>query len=150
MLYPAQPTALKLYCGYKYTTHFMINRVRVLKQLWLQVNSHAWFYLLGLRRSVRKGSKRNNSWWKYMSPPGIKPATLWFLAEHLNRLAIEEDHEMCFQLVQYSEMKGNSWGIFKDVAIQYIKLFMVLYVLQQNFRQNLPWRCHLLLLTFKI
>ena len=34
---------LKLYCGFRYTTLCMINRIWVLKQLWLQVNGHAWF-----------------------------------------------------------------------------------------------------------
>ena len=40
---------LKLYCGYKYTRPYMINRIWSLKQLWLQVNGHAWFHLHGLR-----------------------------------------------------------------------------------------------------
>ena len=47
----------KLYCGYKYTRPFIIMSGS-LKQLWLQVNGHAWFHLLGLRRPVRKGNKR--------------------------------------------------------------------------------------------
>ena len=36
---------LKLYCGHKYTKSCMINRIWGLKQLWLQVNDHAWFHL---------------------------------------------------------------------------------------------------------
>ena len=43
-----------------------------------------------------------------MSPPGIEPATLWFLAGHLDRLAIEEVDYLCLKLVQYSKMTGNA------------------------------------------
>ena len=39
--------SLMLYCGYKYTHPCMINRIWGLKQLWLQMNGHAWFYLQG-------------------------------------------------------------------------------------------------------
>ena len=35
---------LKLYCRHEYTRPYMINRI-CLKQLWLQVNGHAWFHL---------------------------------------------------------------------------------------------------------
>ena len=45
--------SLKLYCGYKYTRHCMINRIWDQKQLWLQVNGHAWFHLQGHRWAVR-------------------------------------------------------------------------------------------------
>ena len=89
-----------------------------------------------------------------MYPPGIAPATLCILAGHLDRFAIEAVEYQCFKLVQYSEMTGNSWGVSKYVAIQYIKLIMVIYVLQQNIRQNLHFfhkcRCYLLLFTFKL
>ena len=44
---------LKLYCGYKYTRHCMINRIWGLKQLWLQVNGHAWSHLHGIHWAVR-------------------------------------------------------------------------------------------------
>ena len=37
--------SLKLYCRYEYKKHYMINRILGLKQLWLQVNGHAWFHL---------------------------------------------------------------------------------------------------------
>ena len=80
-----------------------------------------------------------------MSLPGIDPATLWFLAGHVDRLAIKAVDDLCFKLVQYSEMTGNTWG----VTIQYLKFIMVIYVLQQNFGQNLLRRCYLLLFTFK-
>ena len=48
---------LKLYCRYmyEYTRPYMINRIWILKQLWLQVNGHAWFHLHGLRWPVRNG-----------------------------------------------------------------------------------------------
>ena len=36
----------------------MINRVWGLKQLWLQVNGHAWFHLQRLCWPVREGNKR--------------------------------------------------------------------------------------------
>ena len=35
----------------------MINRIWDLKQLWLQVNGHAWFHLHGIHLPVRKGAK---------------------------------------------------------------------------------------------
>ena len=38
----------------------MTNRVWGLKQLSLQVNGHACFHLLGLRRPVRKRNKRKS------------------------------------------------------------------------------------------
>ena len=61
-----------------------------------------------------------------MSPPGIEPATLWFLARHLDHLAIEAVDYLCFKLIQYSEMTGYVWGVSKHVAIQYIKLIIVM------------------------
>ena len=42
-----------------------------------------------------------------MSQPGIEPATLWFLAGHLDRLAIETVDNLRFKLVQYSEMTNE-------------------------------------------
>ena len=48
-----------------------------------------------------------------MSLPGFEPATLWFLAWHLDRFAIETVDYLCFKLFQYSEMTGNKhdkWG----------------------------------------
>ena len=65
--------SLKLYCDYKYTRPYMINRVSGLKQLWLQVNGHAWFHLHGLRWPVRNGEGAKNSKWKYMFPAGFEP-----------------------------------------------------------------------------
>ena len=57
-----------------------------------------------------------------MSPPSIEPATFWFLAGHLDRLAIETVDYLCFKLLQYSEVTGNAWGVSKHVAIQLIKV----------------------------
>ena len=110
---------LKLYCGYIYTRTrpLMINHVWGLRQLWLQVNGHAWFHLQGLRRPVRKDNKRKFQN-ENMSPSNIEPATLWFLAGHLDRFAIETVDYLCFKLVQCSEMTGNAWGVSKHVAIQ--------------------------------
>ena len=48
---------LKLYCGYLYTRPCMINRIWGLKQLWLQVNGHAWFHLHGIHLPVRNGAE---------------------------------------------------------------------------------------------
>ena len=45
-----------------------------------------------------------------MSPPSIESATFWFLAGHLDRLAIETVDYPCFKLLQYSEVTGNAWG----------------------------------------
>ena len=88
----------------------MINYVWGLKQLWLQVNGHAWFHLLGLHRPVRKGNTRKIQN-ENMSPPGIEPATLWFPAPHLDRLAIQTvDYLFFFKLLQYSEVTGNAWA----------------------------------------
>ena len=46
---------LKLYCRYEYTRPYMINRIWGLKQLWLQLNGHAWFHLHGLRWPIWNG-----------------------------------------------------------------------------------------------
>ena len=51
----------------------MINHIWGLKQLWLQVNGHAWFHLQRLRWPVRNGEGAKNSKWKYMSPAGFEP-----------------------------------------------------------------------------
>ena len=64
---------LKLYCRYLYTRPCMINHIWGLKQLWLQVNGHAWFHLQRLRWPVRNGEGAKNSKWKYMSPAGFEP-----------------------------------------------------------------------------
>ena len=64
---------LKLYCRYEHTKPCMINRIWGLKQLWLQVNGHAWFHLQRLRWPVRNGEGAKNSKWKYMSPAGFEP-----------------------------------------------------------------------------
>ena len=64
---------LKLYCRYLYTRHCMINHIWGLKQLWLQVNGHAWFHLQRLRWPVRNREGAKNSKWKYMSPAGFEP-----------------------------------------------------------------------------
>ena len=66
---------LKLYCRYEYTKPYMINRIWSLKQLWLQVNGHAWFNLHGLSWPVRNEEGANNSKWKYMFPAGFPPPT---------------------------------------------------------------------------
>ena len=59
---------LKLYCGLRYTKLCMINRIWVLKQLWLQDNDHAWFHLQRFRWPVRNGEGAKNPKWKYLSP----------------------------------------------------------------------------------
>ena len=64
---------LKLYCGYNYTKSCMINRIWGLKQLWLQVNDHAWFHLQWLRWPVRNGKGAKSSKWKHMSPARLEP-----------------------------------------------------------------------------
>ena len=52
----------------------MINHILGLKQLWLQVNGHAWFHLHGIHLPVRNGAEgAKNSKWKYMSPAGFEP-----------------------------------------------------------------------------
>ena len=68
-----QNTTLKLYCRYLHTRPCMINHIWGLKQLWLQVNGHAWFHLQRLRWPVRNGEGAKNSKWKYMSPAGFEP-----------------------------------------------------------------------------
>ena len=65
-------THLNLYCWYEYTRPYMINRILSLKQLWLLVNSHAWFHLHGLRWPVRNGEGAKNSKWNYMFPAGFE------------------------------------------------------------------------------
>ena len=64
---------LKLYCRYLYTRPCLINHIWGLKQLWLQVNGHAWFHLQRLRWPVRNGEGAKNSKWKCMSPAGFEP-----------------------------------------------------------------------------
>ena len=52
---------LKLYCGFRYAKLCMINRIWVLKQLWLQDNGHTWFHLQRLRLicSERRESEKS-------------------------------------------------------------------------------------------
>ena len=64
---------LKLYCSYEYTKPCMINFIWGLKQLWLQVNGHAWFHLQRLCWPVRNGEGAKKSKWKYMSTAGFEP-----------------------------------------------------------------------------
>ena len=52
------PVTLQLHCGYKYTRPCMINRIWGLKQLWLQVNGHAWFYLHEILWAVWAGIEK--------------------------------------------------------------------------------------------
>ena len=65
---------------------FMINHIWGLKQLWLQVNGHAWFHLQRLRWPVRYGEGAKNSKWKYMSPAGFEPTPRQFTTGKLQRL----------------------------------------------------------------
>ena len=65
--------ALKLYCGYLYTRPCMINRIWGLKQLWLQVNGHAWFHLHGIPWAVPNRLELKIPKWKYVSPAGFEP-----------------------------------------------------------------------------
>ena len=84
-----------------------------------------WSCLISFARATPTGKevkRAKNSKWKYMPPQGIEPVTLWFLAGHLDRLAIETVHYLCFKLLQYSEVTGNAWGVSKHVAIQLIKV----------------------------
>ena len=85
--------------------------------------------------TCKEGKQAKSSKWKYVSPPGFEQPTFWFLAGRLDRLAIETVDYLCFK--QYSEMTDNEWGVSKHVAIHYIKLMMVIYLLQQNYGQNL-------------
>ena len=77
---------LKLYCRYLYTRSCMINHIWGLKQLWLQVNGHAWFHLQRLRWPVRNGEGAKNSKWKYMSPAGFEPTPRQSMTGKLQRL----------------------------------------------------------------
>ena len=76
---------LKLYCRYLYTRPCMINHIWGLKQLWLQVNGHAWFHLQRLRWPVRNGEGAKNSKWKYVSS-GIRTHTRQSTTGKLQRL----------------------------------------------------------------
>ena len=77
---------LKLYCRYLYTRPCMINHIWGLKQLWLQVNGHAWFHLRQLRWPVLNGEWAKNSKWKYMSPAGFEPTPRQSTTGKLQRL----------------------------------------------------------------
>ena len=77
---------LKLYCRYLYTRPCMINHIWGLKQLWLQVNGHAWFHLQRLRWPVRNGEGAKNSKWKYMPPAGFEPTPRKSTTGKLQRL----------------------------------------------------------------
>ena len=54
-----------------------------------------------------EGKQAKHSKWKYMSPPSIEPATLWFLAGHLDRLAIEAVDYLCFKFLHGFRSKRN-------------------------------------------
>ena len=47
--------SLKLYCGYKYTRPYTTTPILGLKQLWLQMNGHAFFHYHQLRWYVSSG-----------------------------------------------------------------------------------------------
>ena len=83
---------LKLYCRYLYTRPCMINHIWGLKQLWLQVNGHAWFHLQRLRWPVRNGEGAKNSKWKYMSPAGFEPTPRQSTTGKLQRLRYQVEH----------------------------------------------------------
>ena len=87
--------------------------------------SAEWSCLISFARALltcKEGKQAKNSKWKYTSPPSIEPATFWFLAGYLDRLAIETLDYLCFKLLQYSEVTGNAWGVSKHVKIQLIKV----------------------------
>ena len=65
--------SFKAILGYKYTKPCIINRIWGLKQLWLNVNGHAWFHLQRLRLHVRNRKGAKNSKWKYLSQAGFEP-----------------------------------------------------------------------------
>ena len=70
----------------------MINHIWGQKQHTLQVNGHAWFHFHGICWFARNEKHTENSKWKYMSPPRIKPATyIAFKPDALDRLAIVTD-----------------------------------------------------------
>ena len=77
---------LKLYCRYLYTRSCLINHIWGLKQLWLQVNGHAWFHLQRLRWPVRNGEGAKKSKWKYMSLAGFEPTPRQSTTGKLQRL----------------------------------------------------------------
>ena len=83
---PLLPIPLKLYCRYLYTRPCMINHIWSLKQLWLQVNGHAWFHLQRLRWPIRNVEGAKNSKWKYMSPAGFEPTPCQSTTGKLQRL----------------------------------------------------------------
>ena len=63
-------------------------QIDCLKQLWLQVNGHAWFHLQRLRWPVRNGEGAKNSKWKYMSPAGFEPTPCQSTTGKLQRLRL--------------------------------------------------------------
>ena len=71
-----KPIGLKLYCGFIYTRPCKINRILGLKQLWLQVNGHAWFHLHGIHWAARYRLGLKKSKWKYVSSRIRTHATL--------------------------------------------------------------------------
>ena len=119
-------------------------------------NNYRWIVMLDF---ICKGSMDlhrretcENFKWKYMTPPGIQLATLGLPAGHPHRLAIEMVVYLHFKLFHYSEITANSGELWKNkhATIQCIKLFLVIYVLQQTDRQ-IPLdicRCYLLLLKY--
>ena len=79
---------------------FMINRVWGLKTT---MTTGEWTCLISFARAPptrKEGKQAKSSKWKYMSPPGIEPATLCFLAGHLDQLANETVNFMCYKLLQ--------------------------------------------------
>ena len=101
------------------------------------ITTGVWSCLISFARTPptsKEGKQAKNSKGKYMSPPGIESTTLCFQAGHLICSAIEPVDYLCFQHLQYSEVTGNAWVVSKDMAVQFIKLIMVIYVLKQTFR----------------
>ena len=75
------------------------------------MNGHAWFYLHGLHLPVRYVEQAKNYKLKYLSPTGIELAILGYLAGPLVRLTIGTVDNLCFKLLQYSEVTAIEWSV---------------------------------------
>ena len=66
-----------------------------------------------------------------MSPPEIEPAVLGFLVGHLTRLDIGTGENMCWKILQHSEVTDNALGVSRTRGNTVI-IVINMYVLQQT------------------
>ena len=96
----------------------MINRLKGIQQLWLQVNDHAWFHLYGLRWPVRNGEGAKNLKWKYMSLAGFEPTPRCSTNQCFRSLLVHDALMMISVLMSYRIIEYKLIKLLHDNTCQ--------------------------------